>query len=398
MAYKVGIGIGKEGSPFEVGNTAAKQAFDQMGDDQCDLVLVFSSGKIDLGELIKGIRAVTGKAQLVGGTAYREILNGGYEDGAAVIMCMKMAASSGASAKIVTASSKGLRADSRRAGVELAEQMIQGLSIPAKGTMIILPDGTGGNISALIRGIYDTVGAGIQILGGSFANDVHFDISYQFLNEEIFSDGVCGIYFPPEIQIGVGIRHGWFPLGDLILVTKAHENILDEFDNRPALDVYTEKVKIIEKDVNHRGPIDLKKYPLGIYEFGGGYSIQQLNHQTPERGISANGEIPQNSMVSLMGQTAETLVNAAEEAALKAASMIRASAAGKKIKAVLVFNCATRFWLLNEDKIREIKAVRKVFGEEIPIVGFYTFGEIGVLEGGLPRFHNKTIVIGAFGE
>ncbi|HEX3048529.1 MAG TPA: FIST N-terminal domain-containing protein [Bacillota bacterium] len=402
MAIKIGTGIGKGGTPFQAGETAARQAIDQIGAEQCDLVLVFSAAKFDLVELIKGIRTITGEAKLVGGTTYGEIFNGGQETGTVIVMCMKTVPNSGAfpnsgvAAKIVTAFCKGLKTDSRRVGVQLAEQLIQGISIPVKGTMIILSDGSGGNVSALIRGIYDTVGAGVQILGGSFANDINIEVTYQFFNEEIFTDGVCGVYLPPEIQIGVGIKHGWFPLGDLMLVTKARENILYELDNRPAAEVYTEKFNIVESDVTQEVPVDPDNldYPLGIFEFGGGYSIRQLYSNTPERGIICYGEIPQNAMVSLMWQTKKTLIDAVEEAALKTISMM----AGKKIKAVLVFDCVSRFLLLEKDSVREIEALRKVFGEEIPIFGFYTFGEIGVLEGGPPRFHNKTVVVCAIGE
>ena len=103
-------------------------------------------------------------------------------------------------------------------------------------------------------------------------------------------------------------------------------------------------------------------------------------------------------MVSMMGWTKETLIHAAGEAARKAFSMIREDANEKKVKIVLVFECFCRFELLKTDINQEIQAVQKVFGEEVPVVGFFTYGEIGVHECGQPRFHNKTIAVCAIGE
>ncbi|HEX3046293.1 MAG TPA: FIST N-terminal domain-containing protein [Bacillota bacterium] len=397
MTIDIGTGIGKEGSSFQAGKTAAKQALDQIGAEQCDLVLVLSSAKFDFPELIKGIRTITGQAQLVGGSAHDQIFNQSRQTGAVIVMCMKTGASANSGAAgIVTACCKGLKADAGRVGAELAEQLIQGISLPAKGTIIILPSGSGANLSALVHSIYDTAGAGVQILGGSFSNDIQIEETYQFFNEEIFTDGVCGIYFPPEIHIGVGIKHGWFPMGELMLVTKSNHNILEELDNRPAADVFDEKLNIAVSSITPKIPVEPDKvdYSLGIFEFGGGYLIRHLYSHTPERKIICYGDIPQDSMVSLMGWTKETLINAAGEAALKVSSLMT----GKKIKAVIVFDCVSRLWLLGADIDREIKAVRKVFGEEIPIFGFFTNGEIGVLEGGQPRFHNKTVVVCAIGE
>ncbi|HEX3046295.1 MAG TPA: FIST N-terminal domain-containing protein [Bacillota bacterium] len=394
MIIEIGTGIGKEGASFETGRTAAKQALDQISADQCDLVLVFSSAKFDFGELIKGIRSITGAAQLVGGTTHGEIFNEGKQTGSVIVMCMKSTVQIGA------AFCKGLKADPLRTGVELAEQLIKDASIPAKGTMVLLTEGIGVNISALVRGIYDTTGAGVQILGGSFANDIQLEITYQFFNEEIFTDGVCGIYFPPEIQVGVGIKHGWFPMDELMVVTKSQDNILYELDNRPAADVYINKLNIAVDNVTQEALAEANdlNHPIGIFEFGGRYLIRHLFTLTSERGIICYGEIPQDSMVSLMGWTKETLINAAEEASREAESMIRAGAERKKVKAVLVFDCFCRLELLEDDIDQEIKAVQKIFGEETPIFGFFTNGEIGVLEGGPPRFHNKTVVVCAIGE
>ncbi|HEX3048528.1 MAG TPA: FIST N-terminal domain-containing protein [Bacillota bacterium] len=118
MTIDIGTGIGKEGSSFQAGKTAAKQALDQIGAEQCDLVLVLSSAKFDFPELIKGIRTITGLAQLVGGTTHGEIFNDGKQTGSVIVMCMKSTVHIGA------AFCKGLKVDPLRTGVELAEQLI----------------------------------------------------------------------------------------------------------------------------------------------------------------------------------------------------------------------------------------------------------------------------------
>lgn len=61
-----------------------------------------------------------------------------------------------------------------------------------------------------------------------------------FFNKELFGDGACGILFGGKLNFGLGIKHGWKPLGKQRCVTKSVGNVVYEIDNAPAVKVYEE--------------------------------------------------------------------------------------------------------------------------------------------------------------
>ena len=62
-------------------------------------------------------------------------------------------------------------------------------------------------------------------------------------------------------------------------------------------------------------------------------------------------------------------------------------------EAAIVISCAARKWLLGTRTGSEIDQVRSKLGDDVPVVGFYAFGEIAPLgtERDI-RFHNETCV------
>jgi hypothetical protein len=73
---------------------------------------------------------------------------------------------------------------------------------------------------------------------------------------------------------------------------------------------------------------------------------------------------------------------------------------GAKPKAVIIFNCIARNKLFGERSGEEIRAIQEAVGSDVPLIGFYTYGEQAPLGGEVrniercnPAFHNETVVI-----
>ena len=58
--------------------------------------------------------------------------------------------------------------------------------------------------------------------------------------------------------------------------------------------------------------------------------------------------------------------------------------------AVVLFSCKARHMALGEMVEDEISAIRELW--KVPLVGFFTYGEIGPVAGGQCDFHNHTLV------
>ncbi|OGF84183.1 hypothetical protein A2Z63_02510 [Candidatus Giovannonibacteria bacterium RIFCSPLOWO2_02_44_8] len=74
-------------------------------------------------------------------------------------------------------------------------------------------------------------------------------------------------------------------------------------------------------------------------------------------------------------------------------------------KAVIIFNCIARNKLFGDRSGEEIDAIQEAIGEDVPLIGFYTYGEQAPLGGEVrniekcnPAFHNETVVIVVLAE
>jgi hypothetical protein len=77
---------------------------------------------------------------------------------------------------------------------------------------------------------------------------------------------------------------------------------------------------------------------------------------------------------------------------------------GSKPRAIIVFNCIARNKLFGQRSGEEISAIQEVIGRDVPLIGFYTYGEEAPMNGEVRNinkcnsaFHNETVVIAVLG-
>jgi hypothetical protein len=206
--------------------------------------------------------------------------------------------------------------------------------------------------------------------------------------------------------MGVGVRHGWVPIGMPMKVTKAEGAVLYELDGRPAISIYEDyfgpRADDLRKEALARMAIT---YPIGlkIPEYEEEYLIRDPITVDEKGAITCAAEIPQGSEVRLMIGSKEKAIEAAEDAAKH--MMMDLSADGAAPKFVLMFNCIAREKLYGQHAGEEIRAVMNIVGVDVPLLGFYTYGEQAPLGGESrdrekisSRFYNETMVLFGVGE
>ncbi|MDQ2933069.1 MAG: FIST C-terminal domain-containing protein, partial [bacterium] len=106
--------------------------------------------------------------------------------------------------------------------------------------------------------------------------------------------------------------------------------------------------------------------------------------------------IPQGSEIRLMVGSREEAVKMAKIAAQNALEQLD----GATPKAVIIFNCIARNKLFGDRSHEEITAIQEAIGAQVPLIGFYTYGEQAPLGGEVRNlekcnsaFHNETVVI-----
>jgi len=392
---KSGVGMGRNiADPKKAGYDAVFAAIDKLEGQEPNIVFLFASIKYDQQEVLKGARQASADAIIVGGSAAGEISSSATEFDAVVALAVVSD-----QMKFFAGSGSGVSKDSFAAGAEAAKNAIKLAGDEKLNLFIMIADGLNGNGAAIVRGAQSVLGENFPIMGGSAGDDYLFKKTYQYLNDLAVSDIVIGIGFTGDFSFGFGVRHGWEPVGLAQKVTKSEGAVLKELDGKPALKIYEDYFGKEAQELI-REPIAKMAYtyPLGMSVEGSDELLIRDPVIANEKGeITCAAEIPEGTMVRLTIGDRGRAIKAAQEAAENALNPLE----GRQPKFIMVFNCMARNKLLGVHCNEENQMVRSVIGGDVPMAGFYTYGEQGPLLGkkGTPcYFHNETLTILVIGE
>lgn len=339
-------------------------------------------------ELIKGVCEGVGTNQIVGCTTSGEISSGGLSVNSAVLGGI---AADCLDFEIVTV--QGLGKDSAAAGRQLAA------SYSATPRLLhIFSDGLTGNGCAILRGIADVFGDSVPVNGGAAGDNGDFVKTLQFGRDRIYSDALCGIAFYGDFRMGTGVQSGWAPIGLSKQVTRARGKTVYELNGEPALNVFerflgqhAEKLPAIGVEY----PLGFTKYPEGDGRQGHYVLRATMSVDRTERSITFAGEIPEGAMVNMTCGDKSSILEAAQTAAQEVRSVI-----GDTIpKVIFCYSCMARKIVLGRRTEEEIERIQAEFGSQVPIIGFYSYGEFCPMGSENANYlHNETITLSVLGD
>ena len=399
MAINAGVGLSKEKDSFEAGYEACKKALKNMGSEKPDLTVVVASVSFDQEQVLKGVRDANDKTPVIGCSDAGEITNDGPNKNAVAVMTI-------ASDQLTFYTGLGRNIDkgAREAGRAVAKEIKEKATQPLKA-FVMFPDVLTGNGADIVRGVLDTLGEHFPVVGGAAGDDFLFEKTYEYMDDEVVSGAVAGVGIAGEFSMGVGVRHGWIPIGVPMKVTKSEGSVVHELDNRPAISIYEdyfgEKASELRKEPLARMAIT---YPLGIkIPDLDEYLIRDPITVDDDGAITCAAEIPEGSEIRLMIGSKEKAIEAAQDAAKKLMKDFEEQGSAPKL--ILMFNCIAREKLFGQAAKDEIQAVMEIIGKDVPLLGFYTYGEQAPVGGEIrdsakinSRFYNETIVLFAIGE
>jgi len=391
---KAGVGRSNNPDVTIAGSEACKQALGQAG-GKAELIIVFSTVAYDQEKMLKGVRSISKEIPLVGCSDFGEITTEGPVSKYVAVMAL-----SSDTIAFTIGIGEGTDKDSHKAGAMVA----RGVKEKAKeepSLFMMLLDGLAENGAAAVRGVQEVFGKNFPIMGGSAGDDFLFQKTYQYYNDQVLTNAMIGIGLSGKFSFGAGVRHGWEPIGLPMKVTKAKGGKLIEVNNRPALSIYEDYFgKKAEELIKEPIARMAYTYPLGMSVEGSPELLIRDVVIADEKGvITCAAEIPEGSEIRLMLGDYEKAIQAAKEAAENALAQLK----GTKPKAIFVFNCVARHKLLGARIGEEIAAIQNVLGKDVPLIGFYTYGEQAPLGGVLgPEcfsvFHNETVALLVLGD
>jgi hypothetical protein len=403
MSIFASVGHAAGGNPAAVGADAYQNALKGLGDQRPTLAFVFSSVAYEQETMLKGVQSVAGSVPIVGcSTAGEIVTDGPLETSSVAVMLL---ATTPESLTATIGIGNNAKNDERKAGQSAAQEVVNlvGGKEKLRG-FIMLADGLAGNGAEIVRGVLDVLGDHFPVVGGSAGDDFKFKQTYQYGKGSVHTGDVIGVGLSGDFAFGIGVKHGWGVLGVPSRVTRSNGHIVHEIDGKPAMQLYEkyfgDRAKSIKEEVLATLAVS---YPLGVKTPGSeeDYLIRDPMFVDENGSITCAAEIPEGSEVRIMMGTRESAITMATQAAENA----RIQLGGKTPKAILIFNCIARKKLLGMRGGEEIDAIRSILGRDVPLIGFYTYGEQAPINGesrNIERcntvFHNETVVIYVIAE
>jgi hypothetical protein len=396
MGLSVGVGISEKKDPFVAASEAAKIALHQIHHKEISFGFLFTSIHFASPKLLEGIAYVLGNnVKILGCTGAGLISQAGIGKYGVGLMLIS------STEKIrfgLAASTNIAEKSARSAGEEFAHQALQDLGGTQRDIALIFVDGLIENSSDLIRGIKDVVGLSFPIFGGSSADNFRFHKTFQYFDGHLLTNSLVGAIFSGENFFGMGIRHGWKPLGKPHLITEVKGNVIKKIENKPAVHIYQDYFGKSREEVEKNLIRLTIYYPLGLYLPGEAeYLLRNALRIDADGGIVCQGDAAEGNEVRIMMGTKEWALDAATQAAQEAKSALK----DKEIRAAIIFESVSRNKLLGRLTEKELSRIKEVLGD-VPLLGICTYGEQAPLKSlehyGETYFHNETVAILTIGE
>ncbi len=201
------------------------------------VLIVFFAITHDPAEVLAGVRDTCPDVPLVGCSTHGEIAPGGPTDGTMVV-----AAIGGPGIEVTASVAEGVSGRQREAGAEIAQCALQASEDLPHKVLLILTDGRIRDQEAILRGCYGVVGASIPLVGGAAGDGWRMAHTLVIGNDQVLTDAVAGVTIASEAPLAVSVGHGWRKTGDPMIVTSAGNGRVYTLDDRPAMDVYLDRL------------------------------------------------------------------------------------------------------------------------------------------------------------
>jgi hypothetical protein len=350
------------------------------------LVLLFGGAKLaSAREGIAKARQAFPKARIFGCSTGGEIHGTGVGDGTLTLTAIAFDHS-----HVATAQAPIESADRSFAA---GERLVRGLDARGLRHVFVLSEGLRVNGSDLVSGIHAALPPGVSASGGFAADGNSLQQTHVWCDGEPEQAAAIALgFYGEQLRFGLSVTGGWRPFGPDRVITKSHNNVLYEFDGRPALALYKQYLG------DHAAglPATGLTFPLEL-------CIGQRKHRVlrallavdeKEQSITYAGNVPEGSYARFMMGHIEDLIGGA----LKAAK-VSLENLGQPSALSLLVSCNARRAVLKQRVEEEVEAVHDVLGAQTALTGFYSYGEIGPPEAGAPpELHNETMSITSIAE
>jgi hypothetical protein len=231
-----------------------------------------------------------------------------------------------------------------------------------------------------IESLYNNFGNNYKYFGGG-AGSLSFEKIPCILDNNGLKDNAAVIAFN-DIEMKLSVAHGWEAISENFKVTEAIGNEIISINWEPAFEVYS---KIVEKHSGMRFDdtsfFDLaKSYPLGMLKIEGEMVVRDPIMRDGNKMIIVD-KVEQGENIFILNGDKSSLLNAAQNVKNQINSDYETEN--------FCIDCISRVLFLEDDFQKEID----ILGDQKPLNGILTIGEIANSGESFLEIYNKTLVL-----
>ena len=255
-----------------------------------------------------------------------------------------------------------------------------------KPSFIVASGGIKTNGEKIIEGIEEGAGSTVNIFGGLAAGDFQSMRTFVFTKGKFVLDGVLALILDEaKISLESFATGGCDPIGIFHTITKSEGNIVYTIDDQPAFDLVLRYCGKQNEALHQQVDVlnIVQQFQIQLHRKNASYVMRTIMYVNQEdRSVVFAGSLPQGSKVKfsiLPGfEAVDNVVN-------------EFTAFGKKIPdadAMILFSCQGREIAFGPWMGDEIERLNKIWN--VPMIGLFSFGEIGNGGDGKNEFYNMT--------
>ncbi len=280
---------------------------------------------------------------------------------------------------------------------EVGKRLAQELTAENLIHVLVFSDGLHINGTQLVKGLNDSLPAGIAVTGGLSGDGTEFKMTLLGLDEKGKENNVVAIgFYGTALHVGYGSLGGWDTFGMERTITKSKDNVLYELDGQPALKLYKEYLGDKASGLPGTGLL----FPLRLRIQNGGKEVVVVRTilaiNEADQSMTFAGDMPEGVPATLMKANFERLIDGASGAGSMSIEALGATGA----EFALLVSCVGRKLVLKERIEEETEAVQNAIGSSAAIAGFYSYGELCPVASteNQCELHNQTMTITTFRE
>ena len=355
---------------------AARSAMEGLPDGGADLVVIYAT--VDhvgaLEEELVTLHGITGTRNTVGCSGLGILTDGGEIEGDSGVAIMALASDAVRAHPFIRDSLKG---NDAAAGQDIANAVAS----DHPSLTVLLADGYRSRPDVMLEGMASAGHAGPVVGAGASENGSH-GRTYQFYEDRVTGNSVVGFALSGACTTAIELTQGCQPVGGPMVITKAHENLIFEINDRPAFEVFVELIgKPFQQDLRRALGfvfVGLPPDPRQAEIEPGQYLVRNIIGLDAQRGILAVAQPVE------AGQPLIFTLRDGQRARDDLGQMLERQGArleGRKPRLGLYFNCCARGSGLYGVPGIDTAYIKQALAD-VPVIGFFGNYEIGPMAGG----------------